>query len=173
MTHKVTDIVAYIMREGSPVELEHLQRLRASFPGVTDAELRHAFDAYDHEVNERFAQHQREYAAHKELYAQGCHLHERFPRAKTLDETVEMGIACRDPVALQLAAIWNTEAYRLEEALGHAALRAHPQWMETEAGHFDWTGEGEMPPMNAMVEWFQMTHPTEAREIERKISQDD
>jgi hypothetical protein len=104
------------------------------------------------------------------MHALISHLFERFPEGGTVNEVVAMGVACRDPAALQLQAMWDTRASRLREALSLAAMRAHPQWTEPEDGHFNWTGEGVMPTEAAMVDWFQMNHPTEAREIEQEIA---
>jgi hypothetical protein len=71
---KITDIVAFIrrMREDNPAEAfepQGRQRLCARFPGLTYGQLRHAFEVYDHEIDEEHAQHLREHAAHKKLHA--------------------------------------------------------------------------------------------------------
>jgi hypothetical protein len=173
VTHKITDIVAFIrrMRKDNPAEEfeQSKERLCARFPGLTYGQLRHAFEVYDHEIDEEYAQHLREYAAHKKLHALISHLFERFPEGKTVNEVVALGVACGDPAALQLQAAWNTKASRLHEALGLAAMRAHPQWLEPEENHFEWTGALPMPTEAAMVDWFQMTYPAKAREIEQEI----
>jgi hypothetical protein len=53
-----------------------------------------------------------------------------------------------------------------DEQLWVAAMRAHAQYKEVEPGYFEWTGEGKAPASDAMIRWFQMTHPYEAQQIE-------
>jgi hypothetical protein len=86
-----------------------------------------------------------------------------------MEEAIEIKARQGDPIALHWQASMNTREYRLIEALGEAAHLAHPEWMQTREGHFEWTGDGEMPSEDAMIDWFQMTHPTEARRIEAEI----
>jgi hypothetical protein len=47
-----------------------------------------------------------------------------------------------------------------------AAHKAHPDFVEKTEGHWRYIGPGEMPSDWAVIEWFQMNHPTQAREIE-------
>lgn len=171
MTHKITDIVSFIsvefLAETGPTEL--LAKLKARFPVITVGECRYALKAW----------HDAQQAAHDEAILKleaekvqidlSAELGERFPQAATLGEAVEIGVACDDPIALAFHAVWSTDEYRVREALELAALRAHPRWTEGEEGNFKWTGDGDMPTGDALIEWFQMTHPAKAHEIERDI----
>jgi hypothetical protein len=59
-----------------------------------------------------------------------------------------------------------------DEALWLAAMRAHPHYKEVKPGDFEWIGEGREPTTHAMIQWFQMSHSTEARRIEAEIKED-
>lgn len=54
--------------------------------------------------------------------------------------------------------------------LAEAAHRAHPDFVETPEGDFDYTGPGEMPSEDAVIEWFQINHPAQARAIEAETT---
>jgi len=92
---------------------------------------------------------------------------------------LSLGEACRrkaaqgDPFASQLLAYLDSPAYKVEVALFHAAAEAHPQWEVTPNGGYrplspDAPGAGDphIDPGPALIEWFQMNHPREAKRIE-------
>jgi hypothetical protein len=66
----------------------------------------------------------------------------------------------------------NPSEARLIESLSLAAHARHPLFTQIGAGRFRWNGEGEGPSTAALVERFQINHPAEARETERKIKED-
>jgi hypothetical protein len=76
-----------------------------------------------------------------------------------------------DPLAMKWHAILNSAGYRKGEALMAAAHAAHPLFESFDRG-WTWKGEGDGPSPDAVLDWFQLNHPTQAREIERRFEQD-
>jgi hypothetical protein len=170
---KRREIVDFINRQklGTTEAEEAVARIREQFSGITIDEIESAFAVYDDEVDARFAEHQAQYIRSKDQSREARLIFEGCPADITFDEAVTFKAQQGDPVALRWQASWNTKEYRRMEALSLAALAAHPQFVEKPDGVFEWIGEGDMPSENQMIDWFQLNHPSRAREIENAIDQ--
>jgi hypothetical protein len=173
MTYKTTDIVAALreMAHGDrPDDLGEIhRRLDTRFPGIGNDQIKRAFDVLSDELREAKREADAEYRRATREIDEALYLLHGLPANTTIEEAVEIKAAQGDPIALQWRAIMSTRKYRVEEALEQAAYQAHPEWKETPDGHFEWKGDSAMPSEAAMIDWFQMTHPTEARRIEVEI----
>jgi hypothetical protein len=86
----------------------------------------------------------------------------------TLGEAAEIKAAQGDPIAISLLKKLNSRDAQLFWALLNAAAEAHPEWLVKEDGVLRFIGQGEPQP-NALIEWFQMMHPKQAKLIEAAI----
>jgi hypothetical protein len=64
----------------------------------------------------------------------------------------------------------NSREYRIYKALFDAAVDVHPGWtrLKDPNGHFEKSDSA--PEADDLIEWFQMTYPSEARAIEDAIT---
>ena len=172
MTYKITDIVAFISKHEleEPEPEAFFARLRAEFPGITHDEYVAAEAAHGYEIDAEIAEVQARYRRHQREYEEALHILEGLGKKISISEAVEIKAAQGDPIALRWQKAMGSKSYRLLEALGEAAHRAHPHFEQTPDHVWHWTGDGDMPSEDAMIDWFQMTHPTEARRIEAEIA---
>jgi hypothetical protein len=171
VTYKTTDIVAaFNAEEQAGTALEDLRAvIERKFPGITTEECLHALEVIRCESDARHAEAEAEYRRSKKETEEGWHIFEGLGEAITLSEAIEIKAAQGDPIALRWQAGMNTRWYRLNDALSVAAHEAHPQFEEAPDQVWHWKGDGKMPSVEELIDWFQMTHPTEARRIEAEI----
>ncbi len=165
MTYKTTDIVAALSKmKGLRME-EMIVRLGEQFPDASHDQITAAFEIAADDAREEARKSQREAAALKTLRP----LLDGMPKGTTLGQAAEIKARLGDPLAMAFLADINSSQVRIGEALWRAACEADPRWSKNGNG-FKWKGEGEPPTGETMIEWFQMTHPGEARRIEAKAS---
>jgi hypothetical protein len=170
MHHRTTDIVAALheMAIGDKPDLETFRRqLAARFPGITDAEVVHACRVRCDDIENDRAESDVRYQREQRELTEAEHILAGLG-AISLDEAVAIKAARGDPIALRWQKAMSTREYRLNEALSEAACQAHPQFEQIGDGEWDWKGDGKMPSDEELIDWFQMTHPTEARRIEAR-----
>jgi hypothetical protein len=92
-------------------------------------------------------------------------------RGLTLKQAAEIKAAQGDAVAIALLKKWNSREHRLGLALLKAATEAHPDWVVESRG-YRFVGQGEPQESNALIEWFQTTHPKQAKAVEAAIGPD-
>ena len=173
---KITDVVAALreMEKGDrPTDQREIRRrLRERCQGInpSDDEIIHAFNILADEADEEMRVATAEYRRNKRDIAECLELLEGLPAPTTLAQAIAIKAQQGYPLALRWQRAMNGKDYRLSEALGDAAHNAHPQFEQTPDGSgWHWTGDGEMPSEEAMIDWFQLTHPAEALRIEREI----
>ncbi|ODM79934.1 hypothetical protein A6452_24260 [Bradyrhizobium elkanii] len=139
-------------------------RLGEQFPDASRDQITSAFKIAADDAREKVRKSQREAAALKTARP----LLDDMPKGTTLRQAAEIKAKRGDPLAIAFLEEINSPVVRIGEALWRAACEADPRWSRIGAG-FKWNGEGQPPSGAAMIEWFQMTHPTEARRIEAEI----
>ena len=92
-----------------------------------------------------------------------------MPKVATLLDAAETKAAEGDGVAIALLADFNSDVMRLAKALTKAAAEAHPGWKLISDGSIKRTSAQGPDTPDALVDWFQMTHPREASEIEMRV----
>ena len=55
-----------------------------------------------------------------------------------------------------------------EERLLKAACAAHPMWKADDM-YWKWIGDDEAPSSDAMIKWFKVSYPAQAREVEGRV----
>ncbi len=101
-----------------------------------------------------------------------------FLAKHNIPENTPYGAAVRavaatgDPEARALANDLERPAGRVFIALLAAAVDAHPYWSRDGEHRFWPHGEGAPSTPEALVDWFQVTYPRRAREIEDRIAAD-
>ena len=87
-----------------------------------------------------------------------------LPSGLIIDEAIEIKAKQGHKLALQYLAKMNTKEGRLIGALADAAYAAHPQFVELANGGVRWIGDDdEDPSTTALIKWFQLNHPDQAR----------
>lgn len=137
------------------------------FPGMTVGQYRHVLTAWGDDIDAERADIEAEYE--RELAWRKT--------AKQIFAglgNVTFGEACRikaqgaGPVA-EAARRWLITMNDVTARLGEAAHVAHPDFVQTNHG-WHYTGPGEMPSVEALIDWFQMTYPDRARAIEDAVT---
>jgi|SRR5581483_1981716 len=172
MTYKTINIIAALraMAEGDRPDMGEMQRrLRERFPEISHDQISHALKVLSDELREQVRESDARNREGQRACGEAIHIIDGLGEAITLDEAIEIKAALGDLVALRWRAAMNTKQYRLLDALGEAAHKAHPHFKQTPDKIWHWNGNGDMPSEDAMIDWFQMTHPTEARRIEAEI----
>jgi hypothetical protein len=176
-TFKTRDIVDSIRstierafdKETSPSGEEMNAGLRKQFPGISDDQMQRAYAVFREEMAEGLRESSRVLAQVEILEVLAGSIFEGLPDGTTLAEAAKIKAAQGDPVALSYQAHANSSEYRIQCALWEAAVDAHPDWKKHNNRSYRWKGQGEAPSTDSMVDWFQLNHPAQAREIERAI----
>jgi hypothetical protein len=177
MTYKTTDIVDALRETAHgdrPNDFDEIhRRLRQRFPNINvwDDGVNRAFKVLCDELKEEKRESDNAYHRDQREIEEALHIIDGLGETVTLDEAIEIKAAQGDLIALRWQAAMHTRQYRINEALGEGAHQAHPQFKQTPDHVWHWTGDGDMPSENAMIDWFQMTHPAEARQIEAEIEE--
>jgi hypothetical protein len=134
--------------------------------------VKRAFEIVDEEMQFNFEEANRQHAAHRRQHDEAMQIFAGLSRNITFHEACKVKAAGDGPDAV-LARKWlsrmESREWRLGEALGDAAHAAHPDFRrEGRAWHY--TGAGKMPNEQDLIEWFQLTHPREAKRIENDIT---
>lgn len=163
----VEDTARRLEAEGIDLSPALTQAVVERFPEITCEQMVHVMTAWDADIEaeraEFEAKHEREMARidmARQIFA-GLE-----DVVKTFGEACQIKARGEGPVA-EAARRWLIAMDSVTARLGEAAHQAHPDFVETTKGHWRYTGPGEMPSDEAVIEWFQMNHPTQAREIER------
>jgi hypothetical protein len=166
MAYKTADVVAAIWGMGLLETKEIARRLAQQFPGAPEYQIARAFEIAADEACEEVAR----------LESEANILHvlelllDGMSEDITVSEAAEIKAKQGDPLAIAILEKLNSLEYRRYHALWQAACEADPRWTKTDRGHLLWRGEnGKGPSGDAMIEWFQTTHPREARRIEAEI----
>jgi hypothetical protein len=158
------DFEAKVTREQSRINM--LKR----FPGITTDEYRHALYVWHDEGLARRDEILRQHERDEKFIAFAFHVFDGLPEGIELDEAARIKAARGDPQAIKYLAQTNTPEARKDEALADAAYRAHPLFTIRPDGIIHWDGDAEDGPTHdEVIDWFQMTHPAEARRIEDEI----
>ena len=166
MAYKTTDVVAAIWEMGLLEIKEITHRLARQFPGAPEDQIARAFEIAADEAREEEARLQHEANTLHVLAL----LFDGMSEDVTVSQAVEIKAKQGNPLAIAILEQLNSVEYRRYHALWQAACEADPRWTKTDRGHLLWRGaSGKAPSCDAMIEWFQTTHPREARRIEADI----
>src|SRR5258708_5383464 len=176
MQHKTSDVVAALInaaeQEPAPSGDELNAEMRRQFPGIGDNQLRRAYAVAKEELEES----QREgIRAGEQIEALGSlvgSIFDGLPEGTTFGEAVNIKAAQGDPIALSYQDHTNGLEYRTRCALWQAAVEAHPDWNTPDNRRYRWTGQGDAPSTDVMIDWFQTNHAAEARAIERAMEEE-
>lgn len=166
-THDVCDFIHQSMATANPDTI--IGVIRKRFPGIEDHFIHRAFEVLSFENDARLSEQQ---AAHKNESAQLVAARELFvglPPETLFGEAVKLKAAQGNAWAIGYLAFQNTPERRCYTALVDAAYVAHPQFEALGGGVLKWTGGGEGPTEAALLDWFQLNHPADARAIERVV----
>jgi hypothetical protein len=153
---------------------QRAEQARKRWPTVTTDELIAAALAAGEECREEAAQSERDAA----LFAEISTLLKDWPHDDTFETVVTAKAARGDPLALKWKAIITSKTYRRLSALCVTACEAHPHFEVEDFGPsaprdlWLYTGPGEAPSVEKLLDWYQMTYPRQARAIERSIVAD-
>ncbi|KWV50481.1 hypothetical protein AS156_14240 [Bradyrhizobium macuxiense] len=162
---KTVDIVAALgQMQGLTIE-QMFARLGEQFPDAGLDQIEAAFKIAASDADETARRLQREAAA---LEGMG-ELLDGMPKGTTVRQAAEIKAKRGDQLAIAFLAHINSPEVRIGEALWRAACEADPRWSKRGEGAYAWKGKGEPPSGEMMIEWFQTTHPTEARRIEAEV----
>jgi hypothetical protein len=132
-----------------------------------------AFEIVDEEMRYNFEESNRQHAAHQRQHDEAMQIFAGLSRDITFPEACKIKAAGDGPDAV-LARKWLTRMssceWRLGEALSDAAHAAHPDFVQEAGRVWHYTGAGKMPNEEDLIEWFQLTHPREAKRIENEIT---
>lgn len=179
MKHKTRDIVDALESQieqalnnrTSPSGEEMNTAVRRQFPGLGDDQLRRAYAIVREEIEEGQRESRREVEEAEAFCAAARSIFEGLPHDITLGEAAKIKAAQGDPLAQSYQKYADGAEYQIQCALWEAAVDAHPHWKKHNNRSYRWTGQGEAPSTDHTIEWFQLNHPTKAREIEREIAQ--
>jgi len=134
------------------------------FPTCTVGDMKRAFETLAMEERERAAELLRE----SEQITLQMRVFEGLPPDTEFIDACRIKAAAGDWQAQRLLAEMESPEYRRREALGHAAYLAQG-WKEDPADPdaLIWPGPGKPPEMEGaeLVDWFQRTHPRQARKF--------
>jgi hypothetical protein len=139
------------------------------FPEMTRELWLRVLDVWKAEDDAEHAEYLAEYERNKRQHEMAEQIFAGLP------ENIKFGEACKiraqgeGPVA-EAARQWLRAMNSAMARLGEAAHQAHPDFVETSEGHWHYTGPGEMPSEEALIEWFQLNHPAQARAIEAETT---
>jgi hypothetical protein len=166
VTQKITDIVAVISKMKDLTAEQMFDRVGELFPDAKLEQIDRAFRIAADDEREEARRLTREADAIDHVRP----VFDGMPKNTTLREAAESKTQLGDPVATALLAHLNSPTVRLSSALWVAACEADTErWRKSERG-FRWIRKGKPPECNEMIDWFQMTYPAKAREIEQEIS---
>jgi len=135
------------------------------FPEMTIEQFGHVLKVHRADIE---AEHAEFEAAHKRETARNDMAMQIYAGLENVAENFEE--ACRikaqgkGPVA-EAARRWLIAMNDVTARLENAAHEAHPDFVQAPDKVWHYTGTGKMPSVEAMVEWFQINHPAQARAI--------
>jgi hypothetical protein len=131
-------------------------------------------DAVMQLVDAMFRDWKAEQAAEMEQLKRQRKLFEDLPPDTLLKDAVRIKAAQGDAYASELLQQFNSLAHQCTGALLHAAFKAHPKFVPAPDGRaWQWLGRGEPPNTAQLLDWFQMTFPKRAKEIEASFDRRD
>jgi hypothetical protein len=165
------EVVRFISDTAQRLEAENIdlspaldRAVAERFPEMTVGQYRHVLTVWKDDIDAERAEFEAEYEREtawrdtaKQIFA-GL-------------ENVTFAEACRikaqgeGPVA-EAARHFLITMDNVTARLGEAAQVAHPDFVQTPDHVWHYTGPGEMPSVEALIDWFQMTYPDRARAIE-------
>ena|SRR5258708_39680490 len=174
-TYKTQDVVAALSlaidhnteRQPKLSIPDLLKGLLKQFPGISKEQLERACFIEADEKGQDAIDAAQDYEQHRLLGT----LFDGLRETITFGEAVEIKAASGNEIALWAQKQINSPEYRVGSALLLAAEAAHPlcKMNDDAQGRVSWIGDGDMPTESAMIDWFQMHYPTEAREIEARL----
>jgi hypothetical protein len=151
------------------IDLEAMfHQVHREYPNLTPHGINRAFGIAHDKLIEQDHKLERE----RFLIDFGIEMFEGLPEGLILDEAVRIKAKQGNKLALRYLAEQGTKEARLIDALSDAAHAAHPQVKVLDYGRYQWNADGEFPSTDALIEWFQINHPNEAREIERAVEEE-
>jgi hypothetical protein len=148
-----------------PIRLQMLGFMADRFPLLTEDGLARAFEVWRYES----AEEQKEINSQLEAAEQACRMFDGAPGARTYGEACQIKAEQGDEFAKAQLAAWDDPASRPFMPLFFAAVEKHPGW-ETD-GRAYWPSEDDAPQTpEALVDWFQMNHPRDAKRIEAEAA---
>lgn len=154
--------------DDSTAFVRHIERaVEVRFPDVAATTVLEAIEVIrsDDEAAEEDEERERAKVA---AMVDMCQRH-AIPQDTPMGEALRLMAERGEPAAIALLAEMNSPAYRVREALVDAALKAHPAWYRDGDR---WTiADDTAGPVSDddLVDWFQRTHPHEARAITDRI----
>jgi hypothetical protein len=136
------------------------------FPEMTRGLWLRVLDVWNAEVDAEHAEFLAEYERNKAARAMVEQIFAGLENVvKNFEEACRIKAQGEGPVA-EAARQWLIAMNGVTARLGEAAHDAHPDFVRMPKGRWHYTGPGEMPSDDAVVEWFQINHPAQARAIE-------
>jgi hypothetical protein len=143
-----------------------LRAVRERFPEMTVEQYHRALDVWRDEIEAARAEREAEHECHKTQHDIMEQIFAGLENVvKNFEEACRIKAQGEGPVA-EAARRWLIAMDGVMARLSDAAHKAHPDFVETTKGHYRYTGPGDMPSEDALIEWFQINHPTQARAIE-------
>jgi hypothetical protein len=137
--------------------------LAKHYPHATDAEIERAIEAAAHELEAEAERQMAQADALERLMA----LVGKLEPGQTIGQKLRIMAARGDKRAQRILDSWNTRERRVSDALFEAAAAKHPDWRQDgNAWRYRGPTKPEDDPAAQVIDWFQRTHPREARRIE-------
>ncbi len=142
--------------------------MKEHFPHARQAEVKRAVEITVFELRERARREQAEAAAMRALQKLDSDVPDT--EADTLGGKLRVKAARGSRQAQAILDRWNSREDRVATALFEAAADRHPDFTRADRG-WRYSGKEQLPDdVSAwLVDWFQRTHPREARAIEDAI----
>lgn len=175
--YRTADVLAYLRAEWDAAtgddELEPglgdrlLRKVADRFPGILGPQALEAIKALDHELDAEAEAAEREDAALAAAVAI-CERH-GIPADMTMSEGLRLAASRGDIEAAAFLAQANAPDRRVEAALWKAAAEAHPAWSCHGGGYVLDEDQPGPRSLDALTDWYQLTHPREALAIEEQV----
>ena len=163
----IVNAITALIETGTKPE-KFFAELQRRFPGATDSKIERCIDIADWEFRQRADHHATEAANLERLSV----FFSDMPEGMTLLEAAKTKAAGGDAAVIAILSNFNSDATRLSVALTSAAAEAHPGWKLNPDGSIKRTSDDGPDTPDALVDWFQLTHPRQARDIERRALKD-
>jgi hypothetical protein len=147
---------------------------QARFPGISREQHKRVLEALQDHIDAEHKEAERRYTLAKQKGEEVEVIFAGLPTTIGLEDACRLK-AKREGREGELARKWlaemNSPAHLLATALEVRAMELHPSFGRDpgKQGTWCWTGSGPMLETDALLDWFQMTHPKEASRIEAQF----